>query len=107
MAAARFGAETAARMSDVLAPIADPERLAGIGHCPVRCDTGAEFLARLGPSSPPDPGRRACVKLRIDIGDKAGGPPVATSCASQTARLAHVSVFDGLRCRCSPSSPSG
>ena len=52
MAAARFGAETAGRLGDVLAPIADPDRLAEIGDWLVRCDTGAEFLARLGPSSP-------------------------------------------------------
>ena len=31
MAAARFGAETAGRLGDVLAPIADPDRLAEIG----------------------------------------------------------------------------
>ena len=40
------------RLGDVLAPIADPDRLAEIGDWLVRCDTGAEFLARLGPSSP-------------------------------------------------------
>ena len=51
-AAARFGADTAARLSDVLAPIADPERLAEIGDWLVRCDIGAEFLARLDRSSP-------------------------------------------------------
>ena len=51
-AAARFGAETAARLGEVLAPIADPERLAEIGDWLVRCDTGAEFLARLGPCPP-------------------------------------------------------
>ena len=52
MAAARFGADTAARLAEVLAPIADPERLAEIGDWLVRCDTGAEFLASLDPSSP-------------------------------------------------------
>ena len=51
-AAARFGAETAGRLGDVLAPIADPDRLAEIGDCLVRCATGAEFLARLDPGSP-------------------------------------------------------
>ena len=51
-AAARFGAETAARLADVLAPIADPDRLAEIGDWLVRCDTAAGFLARLDPGSP-------------------------------------------------------
>ena len=51
-AAARFGADTAARLTDVLAPITDPDRLAEIGDWLVRCDIGAEFLARLDPSSP-------------------------------------------------------
>ena len=51
MAAARFGADTAARLTDVLAPITDPDRLAEIGDW-LRCDIGAEFLARLDPSSP-------------------------------------------------------
>ena len=45
-AAARFGADTAARLTDVLAPITDPDRLAEIGDWLVRCDTGAEFLRR-------------------------------------------------------------
>ena len=52
MAAARFGADTATRLTDVLAPITDPDRLAEIGDWLVRCDIGAEFLARLDPSSP-------------------------------------------------------
>ena len=46
-AAARFDADTAARLAELLAPIADPERLAEIGDWLVRCDTAAEFLARL------------------------------------------------------------
>ena len=37
MAAARFGADTAARLTDVLAPITDPDRLAEIGDWLVRC----------------------------------------------------------------------
>ena len=41
MAAARFGADTAARLTDVLAPITDPDRLAEIGDWLVRCDIGA------------------------------------------------------------------
>ena len=52
MAAARFGADTAARLADVLAPIADPERLAEIGEWLGSCDTADGFLARLDPGSP-------------------------------------------------------
>lgn len=52
MTETRFGAETAARLCGVLAPIADPDRLAEVGDWLVRCDTGAEFLARVDPSSP-------------------------------------------------------
>ncbi len=51
-AAARFGAATAARLAGALAPIADPERLAEVGDWLVRCDTAAEFLARVDPASP-------------------------------------------------------
>ncbi|MDE0229640.1 MAG: hypothetical protein OXJ62_12385 [Spirochaetaceae bacterium] len=47
MAARRFGAGTSARLAEVLAPIADPERLAAVGDRLVSCDTGAEFLARV------------------------------------------------------------
>ena len=50
-AAARFDADTAARLADLLAPIADPERLAEIGDWLVRCDSAAEFLARF-PAAP-------------------------------------------------------
>ena len=45
MAARRFGPDTSARLAEVLAPIADPERLAAVGDLLVSCDTGAEFLA--------------------------------------------------------------
>jgi len=51
-AAARFDADTAARLADLLAPIADPERLAAAGDWLVRCDTAAEFLARFDSASP-------------------------------------------------------
>ncbi|MCY4372493.1 MAG: Rpn family recombination-promoting nuclease/putative transposase [Spirochaetaceae bacterium] len=51
-AAARFGDDTAARLAEVLAPIADPERLAEIGDWLVRCETAAGFLTRLDPGSP-------------------------------------------------------
>ena len=50
-AAARFDADTAARLADLLAPMADPERLAEIGDWLVRCDTAAEFLARFDPAA--------------------------------------------------------
>ena len=48
MAASRFGAAVAERLSGTLARIADPERLADIGEWLVRCGTGEEFLARVG-----------------------------------------------------------
>ena len=47
-AASRFGAATAEGVSGTLACIADPERLAEVGEWLVRCDTGEEFLARVG-----------------------------------------------------------
>ena len=52
MAAARFDADTAARLADLLAPITDPERLAEVGDWLVRYDTAARFLARFDPASP-------------------------------------------------------
>ena len=52
LAAARFDADTAARLADLLAPIADPERLAEVGDWLVRCDTAAKFLARLDSDAP-------------------------------------------------------
>ena len=48
--AARFGVETAERLSGVLAGIADPEGLAEVGEWLVRCETGSEFLARVDPA---------------------------------------------------------
>ena len=54
LAAARFDADTAARLSDLLAPIADPERLAEVGDWLVRCDTAATFFARFDPAQSPD-----------------------------------------------------
>ena len=51
LAEARFDADTGARLADLLAPIADPERLAEVGEWLVRCDTAAKFLARLDPAS--------------------------------------------------------
>ena len=43
-AAARFGTDTAERLSGVLAGIADLERLAEVGEWLVRCETGEAFL---------------------------------------------------------------
>ena len=51
LAASRFGAETAERVSGVLAGIADPEGLAEVGEWLVRCGTGSEFLARVDPAA--------------------------------------------------------
>ena len=47
LAASRFGAETAERLSGVLAGIADPEGLAEVGEWLVRCETRGEFLVRV------------------------------------------------------------
>ena len=51
MAASRFGVDTAERLSEALAGVADPERLAEVGEWLVRCETGREFLARVAPAS--------------------------------------------------------
>ena len=51
LAASRFGAETAERLSGVLAGIADPEGLAKVGEWLVRCETGSEFLVRVDPAA--------------------------------------------------------
>ena len=50
MAASRFGADTAERLEEVLAGVADPERLAEAGEWLVRCETGDELLARVNPA---------------------------------------------------------
>ena len=52
MAAARFGAETVVRLGGMLAAIDDPERLAEVGDCLVRCETGGEFHACVEHRSP-------------------------------------------------------
>ncbi|MCY4373001.1 MAG: hypothetical protein OXC31_04450 [Spirochaetaceae bacterium] len=52
-AAARFDADAAARLADLLAPIADPERLAEVGDWLVRCETASAFFARFDPGSDP------------------------------------------------------
>ena len=48
MTVSRFGVATAERLAELLAPITDAERLADIGDWLVQCDTGANFLARVG-----------------------------------------------------------
>ena len=45
-AAARFGADTAQHLADLLASVADAEFLAEVGDWLVRCETGDEFLVR-------------------------------------------------------------
>ena len=54
LAASRFGEETAGRLSEVLARIADPDRLAEVGDRIVRSETGGEFLARVREVWKPD-----------------------------------------------------
>ena len=51
MAAARFGASTAARLATILVPIANPALLAEVGDWLVRYDAAGEFLARVDPPS--------------------------------------------------------
>ena len=51
LAASRFGAETAERLSGALAGVVDPEALAETGEWLVRCETGSEFLARVDPAA--------------------------------------------------------
>ena len=48
MTASRFGVATAERLAELLAPITDTERLADVGDWLVQCDTGTDFLARVG-----------------------------------------------------------
>ena len=55
-AQSRFGADTATRVSEALAGIADPERLVEMGEWLVRCDTGGELLARLDSATSPGDG---------------------------------------------------
>lgn len=46
--ALRFGAQTAERTAEELERIMDPEHLEEIGEWVVSCETGLEFLTRLG-----------------------------------------------------------
>ena len=46
LAERRFGAGAGARLAALLAEVADPKRLAGIGDLVIDCADGAELLAR-------------------------------------------------------------
>ena len=48
MAAVRFGADTAERLSALLDGISDSDRLAEAGEWIMRCDSGSELLDRVG-----------------------------------------------------------
>ena len=54
LAAVRFSADTAERLSGLLDGIADPDRLAETGEWIVRCDSGSELLNRVGLGRVPD-----------------------------------------------------
>ena len=68
MAASRFGAQTAERLSGILAGIADPEGLTEVGEWLVRCETGSDFLARVDPAA-------AGANRRGDGGDPRANSP--------------------------------
>ena len=46
LAERRFGAGAGARLAELLAEVADPERLAAVGDLVIDCADGAELLAR-------------------------------------------------------------
>ena len=46
-AARRFGADTAGRLADALAAVADPARLAQVGEWIIECETAADLMARV------------------------------------------------------------
>ena len=48
LAARKFDAETAERLSGLLARLSDPERLAEVGDWIIECGTGADLLDRAG-----------------------------------------------------------
>ena len=54
IAAMRFGADTAERLSALLDGIAEPDRLAEAGEWIARCDSGSELLDRVGSGRAPD-----------------------------------------------------
>ena len=51
-AAHRFGAETAARLADLIARVEDPNRLAEVGEWIVTCPSGPELLERCSRTRP-------------------------------------------------------
>ena len=51
-AARRFGAETAARLADLIARVGDPTRLAEVGEWIVTCASGSELLERCSRTRP-------------------------------------------------------
>ena len=71
MAASRFGADTAERLEEVLAGVADPERLAEAGEWLVRCETGDELLARVHPARPESgPGKHSSTRRTSSATDR-------------------------------------
>ena len=57
LAASRFDGATAEHLAPVLADISDADRLAELGDLIVRCETGGELLARVGPAPAERSGR--------------------------------------------------
>ena len=55
-AAVRFDADTAERLSELLAGISDPQRLVEAGEWIVRCDSGGELLERVESGRTPEGG---------------------------------------------------
>ena len=51
MAARKFAADTAPRLSALLEDVADPERLAQVGEWIIECETGEDLLARVRDAS--------------------------------------------------------
>ena len=52
LAARRFGAETAARLADLIARVEDPNRLTEVGEWIVTCPSGSELLERCSRARP-------------------------------------------------------
>ena len=52
MAARKFGAETASRLSALLERVVDQERLAQVGEWIIECDAEAELLDRVRAAAP-------------------------------------------------------
>ena len=90
--ASRFGAQTAERLSGMLADITDPEDLAEVGEWLVRCETGSEFLARVDPAAggpdrlqlPGKTGRHA--PAEPPTSDRSPTPPPDAGAATRAGR---------------------